>query len=604
MNRINEFVDSKDDPEEVFQILEKLGQGTYGSVYKVLNKRTGKIVAAKILSIQSDLDSLKKEIQMLKDCDSQYIVGYHGAYFKNNSVWIIVEFCDSGSVLDLIRVTERCLNEEQIASIVEMVLKGLIFLHEHKKIHRDIKAGNILLNHDGYAKIADFGVSAQLLNSFSKKTSRIGTPYWMSPEVIARNEYNFSTDIWSLGITCIEMAEGEPPYADIKPLRALMLIVNNPPRGLTKPEKWSDEYNSFVKSCLILDPDKRPTAKILIHHPFIIKYSRGTSLVAELVSNSLEDIAKYWKALDDSNNSEDGEDANENANKDVKADKLNQQDQDYYIGDDIVDNDDKFNTVIENRDKVNATVKSQHSKDDKSIKKNFFDDIDINGLSYEEYQSIKSSEKGTGGGIKRQITTKDNSENNNNKSIHILEPHLIDDSDHDLSNCSLNEVEKQLYYTYLQRDEEINMIKLKYQKKIEKLKAAADKLKQLKHSEHFSHSPLSSHSKTLREYKDKLKKLKVSYDSSNKGNNENINYRNGTGTINININNPNAHLNVNINPTPHFNNYPIDSNLNTLSSNSRTLYDTSSGWQSIYDLNQIKVEKYKENNIQKLNKYT
>lgn len=147
------------------------------------------------------------------------------------------------------------MNEEQIASIIQMVLKGLQFLHESKKIHRDVKAGNILLNHEGYAKLADFGVSAQMMNSYSKKNSRIGTPYWMSPEVIKKSEHNQSTDIWSLGITCIELAEGEPPYSEIKPWKAMMNIISNPPNSLSKPQLWSKQFNSFVSTYLLLRLD-------------------------------------------------------------------------------------------------------------------------------------------------------------------------------------------------------------------------------------------------------------------------------------------------------------------------------------------------------------
>ena len=144
------------------------------------------------------------------------------------------------------KITKKSLTEEHIASIMQMTLRGLQFLHERKKIHRDIKAGNILINHEGYAKLADFGVSAQMKNSFSKKHSRIGTPYWMSPEVIKKSEHNQSTDIWSLGITCIELAEGEPPYSDTKPWKAMMIIISNPPRGLAKPHIWSKQFNSFI----------------------------------------------------------------------------------------------------------------------------------------------------------------------------------------------------------------------------------------------------------------------------------------------------------------------------------------------------------------------
>ena len=166
------FITEKEDPEEKFQIIEKLGQGNYGSVYKVLDKKTGQILAAKIATLCGNIESFKKEINVLKQCNSPYILEYFGSYIKNDSIWIIIEYCDGGSVLDLMRITERNLTEEQIASIITMVLNGLSFLHEQKKIHRDIKAGNILLTREGFAKLGDFGVSAQLMHSFSKKVSK------------------------------------------------------------------------------------------------------------------------------------------------------------------------------------------------------------------------------------------------------------------------------------------------------------------------------------------------------------------------------------------------------------------------------------------------
>ncbi len=189
------------------------------------------------------------------------------------------------------RITDKNLNEEQIASVVQMVLQGLTFLHDKKKIHRDVKAGNILLNRDGYAKLGDFGVSAQLIHSFSKKNSKIGTPYWMSPEVIMQSQYDMKCDIWSLGITCIEMAEGEPPNSKIRTFLVMKYIVKEPPKSLTQPSKWSKEFNDFVCKCLTIDPARRPSAKELISHPFITKFARGNSLIAELVNISLDEIS-------------------------------------------------------------------------------------------------------------------------------------------------------------------------------------------------------------------------------------------------------------------------------------------------------------------------
>ena len=304
----NNFLTTKEDPEERYQTLEILGQGTYGWVYKALDKTSGKIVAAKLVSVadQDQIESFKKEIKILRECKNPYIVQYYGSYYKDYKIWIIIEYCDAGSVLDLMKITKKNLTEEQIASIIHMVLKGLEFLHGNLMIHRDIKAGNILLTHDGNAKLADFGVSAQLMNSFSKRNSKMGSPYWMSPEVIKRSEYNFSTDIWSLGITCIELAEGEPPLSTFRMVKVMQLILTNPPKGLTNPSKWSKEFNDFVRVCLTLDPIKRPNAKELQKHPFILKRNKGVALISELVSSSIEEISNYRKTQFESDEEEEG----------------------------------------------------------------------------------------------------------------------------------------------------------------------------------------------------------------------------------------------------------------------------------------------------------
>lgn len=203
-----------------------------------------------------------------------------------------MEFCSAGSIADMIKITKRPFDEVQIASATQAVLRGLEYLHENKKIHRDIKAGNILLDLKGVPKLADFGVSAQLANTCSKKNTVIGTPYWMSPEVISRSEYNKKTDIWSLGITLIEIAEGEPPYSHIHPVRAMFVIQKSPATGLTVPSKWSPVFNDFVKKCLTIDPKHRPTAKELLIHPFI-RRSKGLSIMSDLVSNSIDHIDRW-----------------------------------------------------------------------------------------------------------------------------------------------------------------------------------------------------------------------------------------------------------------------------------------------------------------------
>mmetsp|Transcript_7812 Transcript_7812/g.14973 ORF Transcript_7812/g.14973 Transcript_7812/m.14973 type:complete len:460 (-) Transcript_7812:3891-5270(-) len=289
---IQDVVSNQEDPEEMFQLLEKLGEGSYGSVHKGLHITSGTIVAIKIVPIVNEITALKKEIQILKECRHPNIVGYIGSYIKEGDLWLIMDYCSAGSVADLIKITKRTLTETQIASVCQASLRGLLYLHEGKKIHRDIKAGNILLDHKGVAKLADFGVSAQLANTYSKKDTVIGTPYWMSPEVISKSTYNKKTDIWSLGITAIEMAEGEPPYSHIHPVRAMFVIQKNPPRGLTEPHKWSAEFNDFVTKCLIVDPKQRPTAKELLIHPFV-RRSKGANLLSDLVASAIDAIERY-----------------------------------------------------------------------------------------------------------------------------------------------------------------------------------------------------------------------------------------------------------------------------------------------------------------------
>ncbi|XP_036088784.1 serine/threonine-protein kinase 3 isoform X4 [Rousettus aegyptiacus] len=183
------------------------------------------------------------------------------------------------------------LTEDEIATILKSTLKGLEYLHFMRKIHRDIKAGNILLNTEGHAKLADFGVAGQLTDTMAKRNTVIGTPFWMAPEVIQEIGYNCVADIWSLGITSIEMAEGKPPYADIHPMRAIFMIPTNPPPTFRKPELWSDDFTDFVKKCLVKNPEQRATATQLLQHPFI-KNAKPVSILRDLITEAMEIKAK------------------------------------------------------------------------------------------------------------------------------------------------------------------------------------------------------------------------------------------------------------------------------------------------------------------------
>uniref|UniRef100_A0A8C5P260 non-specific serine/threonine protein kinase n=1 Tax=Jaculus jaculus TaxID=51337 RepID=A0A8C5P260_JACJA len=222
---------------------------------------------------------------------SPYVVKYYGSYFKNTDLWIVMEYCGAGSVSDIIRLRNKTLTEDEIATILKSTLKGLEYLHFMRKIHRDIKAGNILLNTEGHAKLADFGVAGQLTDTMAKRNTVIGTPFWMAPEVIQEIGYNCVADIWSLGITSIEMAEGKPPYADIHPMRAIFMIPTNPPPTFRKPELWSDDFTDFVKKCLVKNPEQRATATQLLQHPFI-KNAKPVSILRDLITEAMEIKAK------------------------------------------------------------------------------------------------------------------------------------------------------------------------------------------------------------------------------------------------------------------------------------------------------------------------
>uniref|UniRef100_A0A8C5E0Z8 non-specific serine/threonine protein kinase n=1 Tax=Gouania willdenowi TaxID=441366 RepID=A0A8C5E0Z8_GOUWI len=274
-------------PEEVFDVLEKLGEGSYGCVFKAHYKETGEIVAIKQVPVESDLQEIIKEISIMQQCNSPHVVRYYGSYFKNSDLWIVMEFCGAGSVSDIIRIRNKTLTEEEIATILQSTLKGLEYLHFMRKIHRDIKAGNILLSADGQAKLADFGVAGQLTDTMAKRNTVIGTPFWMAPEVIQEIGYNCVADVWSLGITALEMAEGKPPYADIHPMRAIFMIPTNPPPTFRNPELWSEAFIDFISQCLVKNPENRATATQLLQHPFI-KAAKPSSVLRALITDAIE----------------------------------------------------------------------------------------------------------------------------------------------------------------------------------------------------------------------------------------------------------------------------------------------------------------------------
>ncbi|XP_023238605.1 STE20-like serine/threonine-protein kinase isoform X2 [Centruroides sculpturatus] len=288
-----------EDPEQIWEIVGELGDGAFGKVFKAQNKETKKLAAAKICDLkgEDDLEDFTVEIDILKECKHPNIVELLEAFFFEGKLWMLIEFCEVGAVDSIMIDLEKPLTEKQIQYLCHEICQGLSYLHKNRVIHRDLKAGNVLLTLDGEVKLADFGVSAKNKQTLQKRDSFIGTPYWMAPEVVLcetfrDNPYDYKADIWSLGITLIEFAQMEPPNHEMSPMRVLLKIQKSDPPSLEQPSKWTKEFNNFVNLCLTKDPQQRPTADELLKHPFLQSSPVDRKSICDLISEYKAEVVE------------------------------------------------------------------------------------------------------------------------------------------------------------------------------------------------------------------------------------------------------------------------------------------------------------------------
>ena len=458
--KFSDVLSIQSNPEDLFELLYPIGIGGFGKVYKAIHKATLKIFAIKIIDYTKDginnkknisfnYNSVQEETALMRLLqNNENILNYYGSYYsrKTNMIWLILEYCSCGSLKDLMYSIDRVFSEIEIATFMEMVLKGLIYLHDLNIIHRDIKGQNLLVTEDGCVKLSDFGVGIKLTDK-EYRHSKKGSPYWMSPQVVLQNDYDIKTDIWSLGITCMELTQDEEdfPLFKLKPKAVMNKIAKGEVKveDIINVEEYSESFVDFVGKCIVVDPTKRATARELIEHEFIKKNSQGKEYIEDLIkqyqdeikqymnekSNNIKNLEKNKEINNNTNNNNqilDKEEINNNIEKedneeeeekksekkensneqlysyinenDNNKENESEQNNTFIINDDNNDNDKNNNEQDQNDSSVIVKDDKQNEQISSIIKeaKNYIDDIDIgdneNDDEVEDYNKKKLEE--------------------------------------------------------------------------------------------------------------------------------------------------------------------------------------------------------------------